>query len=749
MPLSDPATWTDHFCQTLRRYDEALLRQVAGRLVKPRSHWPVEDLIERCVATIGNAPVIDRRCQDLEPACRRLLALVGHSRQPRWYVGNLVEMLAALGHADGLRPVIALLEAGLLTPDLAPLPRPDYPRLARSGDATIQSFEGWLGQTPPARLTVVAHPLVTGRMLGEDLGLPACPGAVRLGGAPDGKTLTLRHGEPSIREADGLDWLLRLAIVWQQVAAGPPRRTQQGDFFKRDLDRLRGDVLLNGAAAESLGEVGDSGLLAAALAIQEGLVAETDGELRAAAFPAAWEDGWARTLASLWAALPRLEAWNMEQGWNPGTRVGNPYPSAYLLALLLLTRLDEDAWAAPAAVAQWVIKQHPFWAGTRSMTTVDPDEPSANDPATALTAFLLGFAYQLRLLQATRDPAGGWLVRLSAWGRWLLSPGDQPPGSPAFPQTLLVQPNLEILVYRQGLTPGLVARLTRFAAWKGLGAACTLQLQPETVYRALESGDTFASILQTLERHGMKPMPAPVVEALRTWADKRERITVYASAALFEFLTAEDLNAALARGLPAVRLSDRLAVVPNESGVDFRHFRLTATRDYSLPPEKCVDVESDGVTLSVDLARSDLLLDTEVQRFAEAVERPGVNGRRFYRLTPASLASGKEGGVSLATLENWFVQRTGQPLSPAGRLLLTGGHVPSLELKRSLVLHVASPELADGLQQWPGTRSLIEGRLGPTALVVLEEHVPLLRERLQTLGMTVQLPDLGEGARSV
>ena len=33
--------------------------------------------------------------------------------------------------------------------------------------------------------------------------------------------------------------------------------------------------------------------------------------------------------------------------------------------------------------------------------------------------------------------------------------------------------------------------------------------------------------------------------------------------------------------------------------------------------------EADGVTLSIDLARSDLLLDTEVQRFAEALRASG------------------------------------------------------------------------------------------------------------------------------
>jgi hypothetical protein len=707
------------------RYDEALLRQVAARLVKPRGHWPAGELIERCVAAVGNAALIDRRCQEVEPPARRLLALVGHSRQPRWYVGNLVELLAALGHADGLRPVLALLEAGLLTPAL--------------GDTSIHNFEGWLGQTPPSRLCVVAHPHVTARVLAEDLGLPACPGA---------ETPRTKGGPSPVQEADGLEWLLRLAIVWQQVVGAPARRTQQGDFFKRDLERLQGDPLLNGAAADSLGEVPDAGLLAVALAVQEGLVTATDGELRAGEFPGAWAEGLPTALASLWAALPQLESWNMEQGWSPGTRVGNPYPSAYLLALLLLTRLDEGDWARPAAVAEWVVGHHPCWAATRAAELAggkkacksSKDQPAA-DAANALATFLLGFAYPLRLLQATRGQDGARLIRLSPLGRWLLGFGEFPQAPAVYPQTLLVQPNLEILVYRQGLTPELIGRLTRFAAWTGLGSACTLQLQPATVYRALESGETFTSILQTLERHGMKATPAPVVDALRTWADKRERITVYASAALFEFLTPEDLSAALARGLPAVRLSDRLAVVPNESEVDFRHFRLTATRDYGLPPEKCVDVEPDGVTLSIDLARSDLLLDTEVQRFAEAVDRGGVNGRRYYRLTPSSLAAGRDNGVSLPTLESWFAQRTGRPLSPAARLLLTAEQAPAPKLKRLLVLDMPTPELADGLRQWPGTRSLIQGPLGPTALVVQEEHLPLLQERLQALGMTVRLEE--------
>jgi hypothetical protein len=408
--------------------------------------------------------------------------------------------------------------------------------------------------------------------------------------------------------------------------------------------------------------------------------------------------------------------------------VGNPYPSAYLLSFLLLGRLPEQDWARPYEIEEWVTSHHPYWQSNDL-------RPSRRQPW--LPAFLLGVAHQLRFVQAAKDAAGEWLVRLSPLGRWLMGLGDAPLLETPFKQTLLVQPNLEIIAYRQGLTPALIGKLTKFAQWKSLGAACILQLEPHSIYRALESGLTFAAVLQCLEQHGTRPTPTPVVESLRTWADKRERLTIYPAAALLEFGSPEELNQALARGVPAIRLSERLAVIADENAIDYRHFRLIGTRDYGLPPDRCVDLADDGVTLGVDLARSDLLLETELPRFAERLERPGPNGRREYRLTPASLQAGKANGLTIAALETWFQQRTGQALSPAAKLLMIGAELPSPELRRHLVLHVATSDLADGLMQWPETRSLIDDRMGPTALVVAEDHAITLQTRLATLGITL------------
>src|SRR5262249_9141748 len=145
----DADPWSTLLRITLERYDEALLRHMAARLFKPRNQWPAEELIERSLATINNAVVIDRRLKELEPAQRQVLALIGHSRQPRWHLGNLVEMVMALGHSDGLPPILALFETGLLYPILP------------AGLTRLKKFEQWLGQAGTTGLKVFAHPLVT------------------------------------------------------------------------------------------------------------------------------------------------------------------------------------------------------------------------------------------------------------------------------------------------------------------------------------------------------------------------------------------------------------------------------------------------------------------------------------------------------------------------------------------------------------------------------------------------------------
>jgi hypothetical protein len=699
MPSSaEPDAWSGHVRSTLANYSEPLLRQVAAKLVRARSNQPLGDVLDKCVGTLLNPPVIDRRVKDLTPAGRKLLAMIGLSRQPRWKVGHLLALLAAAGHAEGFSPIQESLEAGLLFPEL--------------NGSEIADFAAWLGSAGTMSAVVFAHPAVAGRARGEDLGLP------NLAAAASG----------TVRLADGLDWPLRIAAVWQQIEAAPMRLTQANTLFKRDQTRLQTDDVLNSPTVDQLATLPDPGTLALFWARAAGLLDETDGDLKARPLED-WSAPLTPVLEHLFSALPLLETWDPLAGYAPLESGLSSFPSASFLALLLLAAAKPNESIPASAVAAWLWDHHPSWAGTL------PDAAHENQGAAWVEAFLFGVAHPLRIVEAVDTPDGRH-VQLSELGRFLLCGGPEPAPIPAFPQTLLVQPNAEVLAYRQGLTPELIGTLSRFAKWKGLGPACTLELNPEQTYRGLESGLTLPMILQTLNRHGTRPVPATVADLLQRWSNKRERITVYSSAVLVEFPTPTELEAAIGRGIIAVRVTDRIGMTADGKEPALNQLRLIGNRDYEGRPQKCMTVADDGVTLLVDAGQADLLLEAEIGRYAEPLSNDNPSIRRF-KLSPQSLRRAADAGLSLADIDQWFTERSGFPLSPAGRLFLLAKQLPAPTAAKKLVVSFPSSEIADGVMQWPETSTLIAERLGPLAVVIDEAALEPLQTLLAELGTTI------------
>src|SRR5262249_4478951 len=152
-------------------------------------------------------------------------------------------------------------------------------------------------------------------------------------------------------------------------------------------------------------------------------------------------------------------------------------------------------------------------------------------------------------------------------------------------------------------------------------------------------------------------------EALRTWADRRERITYHAAATLIEFASSADLERGLRlwppTSAPPVRVSDRLLLVADEESVPYRYFRKAGARDYSHEPEACLEVGPDGVSLTLDLARSDLLIDAELARLADEQPIAAGSPRRRFVVTARSLARAAEQGLSATALGSWYQRRTG------------------------------------------------------------------------------------------
>ena len=124
-------------------------------------------------------------------------------------------------------------------------------------------------------------------------------------------------------------------------------------------------------------------------------------------------------------------------------------------------------------------------------------------------------------------------------------------------------------------------------------------------------------------------------------------------------------------GLVEQKLTDRIGMVADEGQIDFTRFRLVGTRDYLAPEEKCVEVNGDGLTLSANDGRADLLFGAEVRRFADVVESANED-KSQYRMSIASLRHHRENGIDLSWIDDWFFRRSGSAMSATGRILFLG-----------------------------------------------------------------------------
>lgn len=732
--------------QALRLYDVGRLRAMVQSLGGTDRNARAGTLAAEVVERLEIAAVRQAQVEALGPAERIAMGVLGITEAPIWRVSGLSRTLRLLG-IDPAPTIAAMVASGLLA--------------ERSG-----LIVGSSGGPPSAgEEEVVAHPAVL------ESARTALP---EWGDLPTVENVRL------IRESDALEPILRLAALWQRVADSPLRQTQSGALYKRDRDRIDDDPALAGPIADMIEPLPDMPGLWLDLSRGVGLVESEPGSDRLVASSAEFWDENAvhlpQMIASRWLRLRGWdELWGRQEDPN-GPPLAAPYVRA--AALLWLAAMPENHWVRLADLASLFDGLLPHWesplvvdvAASTPAATAEGDAAAGEAKAATrskkksagrrkaagqelLSALLGGMAYQLGLVRiAEEDPSGDRVVQLSPRGRYVLRLGPSPGAGAAFDGFLYVQPNLEIIAYRQGLTPNRIGQLSRFARWSRLGAALELRLTAEDTYRGLEAGLTAESMLERLSRHSARPLGANVGEAIRTWATRRERLTYYMAATLVEFTSAADLQSALASwdelGAPRpLVLTDRLVLVENDAAIPLQRLRMLGSRDYRRPPEVCVGVEDDGVTLVLDPSRGDLFADAELSRFAEEQNEaapmtpsrgPAALGRR-YRVTRESLARAKGDRASLASLNTWFERRTGAPIPPAIRLLLEGLEAPSERpvLERLYLLRVRSSEILDGLAQHPATRELLLERLGPCCVSVRPGDLDTLRQRLGELGLEV------------
>jgi hypothetical protein len=716
--MTTSTTLTDQYRQYLSGYSPELLRQVADQASRFTRAKRLDDDVEQIIKTLSNDKALAKLLDKAGEGAAQTVAILRRSPFVPWRWDQAITLLEAVGVPSAYTVLQSLLDVGIVV------------MKRTSTDDPLVRFDVVTGASPNLLpLVALAGPLF-------DFPPEPIPFHSSAAGQP---------AEGSYRQADGWEWPMRLAILWQMTWLAPIKRTQQRLLFKRDRERLTMNPLLASETLDSLARIPDPGLMVYQLALDQGwLDPLVEEQSPTAPLWQVWPDDLPTLLRLCGRGLVMHEDWNELGPDAPVGRFAADVVASRHWILLWLSTLSEDEGISLESLAVGLERQMAPWNGAGEPTgPLRVPAERATLCRSWVRGFVLGSLYQVGLVEVADLTSSSPMVRLTPLGRQFVGlPATMAPPV-KFPQSLLVQPNHQIIVYRQALSVELLVQLVLFAEPRSSGAALTLELTPASIYHGLEAGLQPEQIIQLLTEQSGRPLPSGVEESIRTWSQKRERLTIYSQATLFEFATPQDMEDALERGLVASRITDRMVLVEEQEGA-FKNLRLTASRDYRLEPQPCVQTSPDGTLLKVNLDTSDLMLESEIRRFSDLASLPEKQGSYVFRVTRESIERAFEQGLRSDFIDHWFRRRTGQEPPESVRLLLRAVSGLSLSARPIVVVSAESPLVADGLMQHPRTANLFAERLGPAALAILPERLEELRLALGDLGIVLTLPGEAE-----
>ena len=296
----------------------------------------------------------------------------------------------------------------------------------------------------------------------------------------------------------------------------------------------------------------------------------------------------------------------------------------------------------------------------------------------------------------------------------------------------IVQPNLEILVYLEHVTPEQLVFLEQHAARVGAQQhTAQYRLSQETVYAALEKGSTLEGMLATLQTGSSAPLPQNVTVELREWAARRERMTLYQRARLLEFPDAMHRDAVLEAGLRGAPVGERFVLLASAAPDPTAHPRGV---NYARPLSRCLTVTEDGM-LTLLRPDVDLIIEGELDLWAERRDAT------TWQLTADSVRAALRAGARIEEALNWLAARLtgGVPVPPLLRaaLLAWAGIKVETHLAEVVVLQCKQREVFDAIVNSPTLQPLLRGVLAPDLVLVDPAAVEMLRAHLVWAGFDV------------
>jgi len=358
-------------------------------------------------------------------------------------------------------------------------------------------------------------------------------------------------------------------------------------------------------------------------------------------------------------------------------------------------------------------------------------------------AILTGWPYWLGLIELGTLAEGSPALRLTELGEaifaddgsassWNAASIEPDSGRPAW----VVQPNYDIVVYLEAISPAQLAFLEQHAERRQMEThTAHYRLTRESVYRGLEGGATFEDMLATLRDGGQADLPQNVDRELREWAEQRKRMTIRTSARLIAFPTPETRSLAMEAGLEGAPVGETYVLVKEGAQIKAALksvFGLQAipTIDYTQPPAKCLLIEEDG-TLKLEKDTGDLLIRGQLARCAEPVDAA------HWRITAASLkALRKAGGTPGMLLA--FLRARAEHDVPAMLEIAIGNTLGARDVVQAetvFLLRVTDKKLYTAITTSPSLKPFLLDVPGPDTIAVSLARLEEFKAKLDWLGV--------------
>jgi hypothetical protein len=353
---------------------------------------------------------------------------------------------------------------------------------------------------------------------------------------------------------------------------------------------------------------------------------------------------------------------------------------------------------------------------------------------------LLGPLYQLGMVELQRessnDPNSDWLFRTTPLLRrcvMLEAPESDSTAPAAAAPCWLVQPNFDVILYADRASARQVAFMNRIAQRASSeGPVLTFRLTRDSVYAGLESGLTQDAILAELQAGAERPVPDSVLRALRDWAARREQLQVIPNAALLEYSTAEERDAALSRGSVSGKpLGEQMIILDMEALPQARKL-AGGVIDYLQEPPRCLIVK-EPAEARVDMTRTDLHLRLSLPGFADPVEDGA------WRISAESLQRAIKNGMNATSVLELLDRYASRKLPAVISYTLKAWENPHLGkraigLGNAIILTASDKALAEALASSSTLLPLLGARLGESAFAVDESKLEQLETSLRSLG---------------